>query len=34
LRPPALQVVDRLPVTDLTSWHDTLSEYVKQWYQR
>jgi hypothetical protein len=34
LRRPALQVVDRLPDTDLTSWHDTLSEYVKQWYQR
>jgi hypothetical protein len=34
LRPPALQVVDRLPDNDLTSWHDTLSEYVKQWYQR
>ena len=34
LRPPALQVVDRLPDTDLTSWHDTLSEYVKRWYRR
>ena len=34
LRPPALQVVDHFPDTDLTSWHDMLSEYVKQWYQR
>jgi len=34
LRPRAVQVVDRLPDTDLTIWHDTLSEYVKQWYRR
>lgn len=34
LRPRVLQVVDRLPDTDLTTWHDTLSEYVKQWYRR
>ena len=34
LRTGPVQAVDRLPDTDLTSWHDTLSEYVKRWYRR
>jgi hypothetical protein len=34
LRPRAVQVVDRLPDTDLTIWHDTLTTYVKLWYRR
>jgi hypothetical protein len=34
LRPRTLHAVDGLPETDLATWHDTLSEYVKQWYRR
>jgi hypothetical protein len=34
LRTGPVQAVDRLPDTDLTIWHETLSEYVKQWYRR
>jgi hypothetical protein len=34
LRPRTLHLIDRLPETDLATWQDTLSEYVKQWYRR
>jgi hypothetical protein len=34
LWPRTMDALDRLPETDLATWHDTLSEYLKQWYRR
>jgi hypothetical protein len=34
LWPRSIHTINRLPDTDLTTWHDTVSEYVKQWYRR